>query len=342
MISSRLTCFECTGNNNKAHSEGGMAYFVQVDTEGTGTVKGFVNSKLIGNAATIHGGAISMILSTVVFETTTIESSTAIQSSGGAIYLTKGALILNEVSISNSTSNSHGGCIYINSGSFVMNNSTISNSVSKKGDGGCIYVFSSTVDVRDSIVSECIGLNGFGGAVKVISSPTFLSARNIFSNSRAISGGAFDVSASDIQDTKSVFIGNTAVESGGSMHFAALSSFSSSGTRFIENSVKAGPGGAIYFVGCLQFVIHEGVFISNSASASEEVHGNGGAVYFVDSFKGVITKSIFTNNMANGGSGGAVFFFSEYVSINHALLLLLDITQFHFHHSLLLFFSFVL
>jgi hypothetical protein len=308
VISSQLTCDSCTGEKNKAHSDGGMAYFVQVDTEGTGRVKGFINSKLCDNTATVNGGAVAMVLSTVVFETTSIENSVAMERSGGAIALTKGKLFLDRVSISNSTSASHGGGIYINYGYFVMTESSITTSASENGDGGCIYVFSSTAFMDNSIVTYCKGLHG--GAVKVISS-SFASSLNVFSHSQAISGGAFDVSASDITESKSVLSGNTGVESGGSMHFAAMSSFSSSETRFYENSVMAGPGGAIYFVDCAKFYVHDGKFINNTANASNEVYGDGGAVYFANSFEGVITKSIFTNNIANGGSGGGVFFFSE-------------------------------
>jgi CSLREA domain-containing protein len=207
-------------------------------------------------------------------------------------------LILNNLTITNGTSDTFGGGIS-NYGALAITNSTVSGNNADLGGGG-IYT-TGALTITNSTISNNSALGSHNGGGVYIDNGSVTISNSTFSGNSAsggMGGGIFYVSASgDLIITNSTFTNNSASlgSGGGIYHMGDMLSITNS--TFSGNSANYGNGGGIY--NTFYFTLRQSTFTGNSAES-------GGGIYTTGYL--TLANSTFSNNSATatGSNGGGI------------------------------------
>lgn len=154
--------------------------------------------------------------------------------SGGAVFVYYGTLIISYSSISENHAANYGGAIYVTSGSVNVSNSTFRANSADDG-GGAIKTYSSTLAVSNTTFINNSTLSG-GGAIYNDHSSTLTLSNSTFSGNSASWGGGIANTTSTLIVLSSTFSGNSTVTGGGGIRFG-------SGSLILKNSILANTSG---------------------------------------------------------------------------------------------------
>jgi predicted outer membrane repeat protein len=150
--------------------------------------------------------------------------------SGGAVFVYYGTLILSYSSLSENYATNYGGAIYVTSGSVNVSNSTFrANSAGISGGG--IKTYDSTVAISNTTFINNSASSGGGGIYNDHGS-TISMSNSTFSGNSASWGGGIANSDSTLITLSSTFSGNHTTTGGGGIRFI-------SGTLILKNSILA-------------------------------------------------------------------------------------------------------
>ncbi|XP_064397229.1 probable outer membrane protein pmp6 [Halichondria panicea] len=231
------------------------------------------NSELTRN----NGGAVDIESNNTLINNTEFNYNSAERfssSSGGAVQVGSGTVVITWCNFTNNNASQYGGAIYVDSGSVTISNCELTNN--SVNFGGAIYVQSGSVSIIKSELTNNRAHNN-GGAIGVnLGSNVSISDSTLTNNRAEVCGGVILV------DSGSVSISNST----------------------LTNNHADSDGGVIR-------VTSGNVSISNSTLSNNNAGGNGGGVINVYSGNVSISDSTLTNNNANYGSGGAISLNSE-------------------------------
>ncbi|KAF0690872.1 Aste57867_17781 [Aphanomyces stellatus] len=294
----------------------------------------WLNQLIAINSSAENGGFMSLEDSMVVLINSSVQQAKA-SVNGGAIYAIVSTLLTNSTQLVENNAANYGGSIYGFASNFRLVNSTVQSSMANLGGG--IYASSSNIQLETSVVKLnragtgggiCSDLtsivvdgctfqwnsaSGAGGAASV--SYNFIQLRDsIISNNDAKQGGAFMfTNAHGFSIETCFFTNNTAhidplnraVQQGGALAVAQISENSSiSNSVFQFNNAEGANGGAVYATmagipSVFEIQLQNTTFKGNQAGA-------GGALY-LDSMLFNFDGAIFQSNEASTGGGGGVF-----------------------------------
>ncbi len=244
-------------------------------------------STFIQNSASVSGGA---VIATQVFITNSLFTTNTSNTEGGAVW-TVGGVISNTKFDGNGTGccSSHaGGALFVR-GTILINRSEFTNNESDHG--GALFLQGSSTEIRDSTFTNNL-VSCCGG------------------------GGAIDAQGFGLAVYGSTFTGNVMAccEDGGAIR--ASNPIFVERSRFENNAVQFGSGGAIFMQGGgLNATITATSFISNFANQG------GGALVLRDA--DIENSAFLSNHVSSAGNGGAMiasssgFFISTTFSGNH-------------------------
>ena len=228
-----LTVNRCHFAENYAQVVGGAIFFSK--SSGTGIpVLTLSNSTFSGNSAAREGGAIYAIypiqIQSTTFTGNTAQTGGAIflqagsgptsvfqdiffnvnsaSAFGGAIYLSRGSILLERSIVSGNSAVFDGGGIYSQGIAILLKSSTVSGNIAK-GSGGGIYTYSGYTDLENSTIAMNTA-NSHGGGIFFRNT---LSAVNctIATNTAGISGGGLAEGGAFLKAT--IVCGNSAPSS---------------------------------------------------------------------------------------------------------------------------------
>ena len=291
------------------------------------------NVDMSENMAGRFGGAIFAGTSTVTInngEDVAISGNTA--QYGGAIYASKGAVVVEAGVFSSNTAEYSGGAIFTggaltvagafdgneageNGGAICANDdltatgATFENNEAM-GAGGAIYATKGDVSVSDSAFSGNASTLG-GGAIRLAKVESATIENATFENNAATgAGGAINASASgELTISGGAFTVNSAENSGGAIY--ATGTVVSSANADYDGNESEKFGGAIAVVNDSELSVEGGTFENGAASA-------GGAIYAADS-EATITADILNNTATT--YGGGIYAVSADISVQKSQLI---------------------
>lgn len=224
-----------------------------------------MNSSFFGLQAASDGGAIYISGGSPLLDNVTMQSDSA--PNGNGIYSANASPIIENSLFSGNTAATYGGALYLTGGSPVVEASIFDGNTADQG-GGAIYLDSTNATLAyNSFSGDQLtpGDGGDGGAITLADSSTAQVISGSITGSEADNGGAIAVDDSTLNLIGTTFTSNTSA--------------------------------AIYSADGATISIDDADFSDNTTSAA------GGAINAVDSTL-TITNSDFTGNQAN--SGGAI------------------------------------
>ena len=282
---------------------GGAIYVDEAQISAADATLEFVQNESAGN----HGGAMSLIDSSLVAKEIKANQNTA-KNNGGAIYMrTAATLTVNTLTANENTATDRGGAIYVTSngtvadiGSLTMNGNSVT-----KYEGGAMYVTSqATVEVDDLTASENSSVDGGAIGVKNTGAKLTVNKTAVFADNTATElGGAlyvFESASAVFADTVTDvrFIGNEAGTNGGAIAVNTAGAVELSGKASAENTnITLGDNDTVS-VGTTV------MFVNNKANTS------GGAVYTYTGASFSAKGTTFARNNAED-KGGALYFSKE-------------------------------
>ncbi len=247
------------------------------------------------NVLTISGNEASRVInilfnSNVIINNLSIKNGSVTTTSGEGIWgggiLNAGALILNDVNISNCFSLRDGGGLFsADNFQTTINNSVIENNTGNLGTGGGIYVRRGTISINNSLIKN--NQAKIGGGIDNLASVSMTNSV-VDNNYASDSGGGIRNNAS-FNLSKSSIINNTSVNEGGGLR----------GDRFtISNSIISGNSSAV----------GGGIMSVSLTLINSTIDGNyagfGGGIYIFGSGSKSIVSSTISNNISSDGAGG--------------------------------------
>lgn len=222
-----LTVYNSTFVNNSAAKWAGA---IHTHYSGTTTI---YNSNFVDNVAAWNGGALYAYNSLTVIGSN-FTNNRAFNSNGGAIaasyYMTMPYVIIENCQFNNNSAVSSGGAISIGSGVLIVRNSDFNNNKANGSNGGAISATSTTLNVTDSnFVNNRANSNG--GAIYNSKCKTNV-IRCLFKNNTAVNGkgGAiYGTGKGNLNVDYCIFVNNTAADDN-SGHGIAYSYTGSSAT----------------------------------------------------------------------------------------------------------------
>lgn len=204
---------------------------------------------------------------------------------GGAVYNLKGAVTLNNVTVSGSSA-PQGGGIYNNDGRLQLIRSQITgNATSGGGRGGGIISISGTLDITDSTISgnstlDTIDRAGAGGGLVLVygivtMSNSTVSGNRSLNNVNGGHGGGFYISGSTVTLQNSTISGNMASGGGG---IYVTSNFGSATIRLnnmtvTDNRNRGLSVGSQHCGGIYNATASSAIYVSNSIIAKNGTYG---------------------------------------------------------------------
>ncbi|NEO84464.1 MAG: DUF4347 domain-containing protein [Spirulina sp. SIO3F2] len=251
----------------------------------------------------IEGTAINRVFnssaSNVTFRKLTIRNGTATSGAGGGIHQAAGRLTLENITISDNSTNSLGGGIFVN-GNVILTQSTVSGN-SAGSDGGGIFSTNNITLNQSTIANN--RANDAGG----LYSPADVMLTNsmITSNSATVQGGGADVRTT-LSLSNSTVSGNTAGSSGGGLFLVNTNLTLTNST--ISNNSATNLGGGIADIGSGSMIIN------NSTIADNLSDGVGGGITTVGTLE-LRNGAIVSGNSA-ALRGGGIFIFGNSITAN--------------------------
>lgn len=220
------------------------------------------NCQFKNNSAKSNGGAISSTMSEVIvnncifYNSTSNKSGGAIYASysdltisnsifnynharyGGAIYMDRGKLILKQSQLMFSTADSYGGSIGSYSSNIRIETSNFTDSESIDDAGGALYSISGVLNVYSSMFTNEKAL--FGGAICVLNAKSEIRDSNFTNNFANFFGGSIYSSYGDLIISKNNFKNSKAGNSGGSIYSGLTYSLYLSNNNFRNSSANIG------------------------------------------------------------------------------------------------------
>ena len=314
MINSALSIYQSFFTFNQANNSGGILCAISDGTIIISESNFTENTAFTGGA--LAGYNISQLL---VIKESYFGNNEAVLH-GGAIYMISGSLeiMISDSVFSNNVAGIFGGAIYppravvnINSTLFINNSGNVGGAVSTD-------VINTTIAFKNCSFWENYAING--GVIHSGAKCSITVFNSTFQNNFASkNGGVFLVLNSILSIHWSFFSFNKAIHYDGGVICAkndeAESDFESviiSDTIFTENSAQN--GGVLAVSGIHALITEKSQFSKNKAAYY------GGAIYLERGTLTIIHNSIFVNNTAYyfTGEGGAIYSVSAFVKINNA------------------------
>jgi uncharacterized repeat protein (TIGR01451 family)/CSLREA domain-containing protein len=206
------------------------------------------------------------------------------------------AVQLNDLTVTNGSSNSDGGAIY-NSGTLTVTHSTVSNSAAI-GNGGGMFNHLSNLTLTEVTFSGNSADDG-GGVFNEGGSPVLMGV-TFDGNSAAYNGGGIYNGSGNPTLTGTLFISNTATNNGGGMYNAGGDPVLTSTT--FDGNAATNNGGGLYNLNSSSTLA--GVTFSDNTA----IEGDGGGMvnyaFFGYSPVQTILSAIFSGNSAGDRGGG--------------------------------------
>jgi hypothetical protein len=161
--------------------------------------------------------------------------------SGGAFYMKRGNVTLNDVVISGNTAESSGGGIHQYRGRLTLTDSTITGN--SAGQGGGVYTYRGGLYLSGSTISGNSAADGLGGGLYITYDSTVTISDTTLSANTAINGGGLYISASKLDLTDSLISGNDAETGGGIAVYAGQITIT---TTTISDNTAVYNGGGLY------------------------------------------------------------------------------------------------
>ena len=195
-----------------------------------------IHSDFISNTADLGGGGVAMINGSI--NDSRFESN-VVTGQGGGLYAMGTTLVTNTEFISNAAHTNGGGAYF---GNVELYNSRFERNTSVEGGGGGFFGFGVLISNTELISNQagCNSQAGGGGGASAYNEVIVVNSR--FENNVAVNGcngGGLDANGA-LTVTDSIFISNTAVQSGGGV-YANIASITNS--RFEGNTADFGIGG---------------------------------------------------------------------------------------------------
>ncbi len=292
-----LTVTNSKFENNGAYYNGGAIYL-------TGTEAYFYNTEFVSNTALATenesksrygGGAVYSTGSTSEFELVTFRANSSDFNAGAFALYSESSSVMTDVTAELNTAGSHGGAFYINKSQVEINNGIFSGNTSES-HGGALYATTSTLNITGAEFSGNIsGANG--GAVSLNSSESVtMSDISVSDNECTTTGGGIYTSGSDLKLNNLNFIGNTSGANGGAF-YSTGSTVDINGAQFLENTA-GGDGGAMSIHTSTELTMNNITASGNSAAST------GGFLINKNSVLSIY-NSVIDNNTAVS-KGGAI------------------------------------
>jgi len=268
-----------------------------------------VTESSISDSFATSGAAIALQYGDLVISDSTINGNRS-SNVGGAVYAYRPGMIEvnGDSSIRDNYAGTNGGAININGDSSSLNiiASTLSNNTSEgtvaNEGGGAVYLYSTSLHASNTSITNNTSYSKGGAIYMNASNATFDSASIIQGNEAATGGGAFQVKdTSYLTLTDSVVQGNSAVIGNGGGICLTSSYLYVTGSRILDNSATV-YGGAIYSSSSL-VEITKGTTIADNDVGNGLISGNGGGV-FSNSGSLKIERSTLSGNSAVSQGGG--------------------------------------
>jgi hypothetical protein len=279
-----------TNNSVEKGSGGAIATFInQGSSKGAAKAAiSIINSTFTSNRAEI-GGAVYQNGANSPLNTVNITDSELYRNNarrGGAIYLEKGRLELDENRISSNRAEVDGGAIYQKDGNFSLENSRLANNVSEWGGG--FFQESGVANINESKFSgnrSDLGSNQNGGAI-LFRNGVLNIQRSEFSENVADRGAVIHHGHGTLNIESSAFISNKADIDGGAL-------FQEGGHLTLVNSTVSSNvaqwGGGLYQNGGTSNIVSS-TFTYNRAT---KVHGG---IWLMSDGRTTLTNSIVANS----------------------------------------------
>ena len=285
--------------DNAATNSGGAIYAT------TGTAVLSKNANYAGNASEKFGGALAIAGATLTVTEGEFRENEA--NSGGAIYVTTGAVEVNSATISGNTATSYGAGVYAVESDVKATDTTISGNTATTAGGAIFAAQGGKVTVELSTVSGNKATNGAGGAIYASSADAVVvSGSSITTNTASGSGGAIfahktDVFVEALNGVGATLTKNESGKFGGAVYAVDGSGYVGyhffDGVDFAENTAVA--GGAIYGSNS-SFKVSDVDFDENAATE------RGGAIFITAGESVAVESSNFSGNTATQ-AGGALY-----------------------------------
>ena len=282
-------------NNEAVRNAGGL--YVGNHADGTTGEAHLLGGIIQNNKANNHGGAIYVYKGILNIDGVTITDNTA-SSYGGAI-CNDGTLNLNSGTISNNTG-ADGGAIYNYRDTSIINinNITISDNTASNFGGGIHN--NGTITITSGTISKNTSTSG-GGGIYSTSGKITINGSSIFNNiSNAGGGGIFNTGSAVLEIKNGKIYGNTATTGGGGiLNYNVLNI---SGGDIYSNKAEHGSG--VGGGSGSQITMTGGTIRNNSAS----LYGGGVEVYAQTSYKStfILNGGTIKNNTAASTNGGII------------------------------------
>ena len=299
-----VTVDGCQFNENSA-SNGGAIYANRKSE------LDILNTNFTANTTTGEAGAIYAISDSIInIKDTNIVGSSA-EKAGGALSVRSSKVIMDNVTIDQSSSLANGGAIYVsytsgseNNSSIVTTNCAITNNLSG-GYGGAIYATRQAVENEKQILNikntlfEGNTANDDGGALHIQSKVDTYFKDVTFKNNTATTGegGAVSTPGAIIEMDTATFDGNTAKSIGGAFSLQGAATVTLNNITATSNSSDAS-GGFIYTDGATLKLYNSNI-IGNTAKT------NGAGICFYSDAVSEVYNTTFEKNVS-GGNGGAL------------------------------------
>ena len=261
--------------------------------EGGGADKVVVSGKKLSRVFLITGGAFVTISGISVTEGRAIDG-------GGIAVFGSSKLALVNSTVSNNTSEKNGAGIYISLGAVSIDDTTISDNIAD-GAGGAVYIIgnNSWLTIYQSSLEK--NASGKGGAIYCRSAVGIhlektVVGGNISRGKNALDGGgAIYNSQCSISLSQAEFDNNSAERRGGALFNASKGTFTIGRSTFSSNRAIQGDGGAIYSDGSLDM---QRVYLSGNSGVF------GSALY--DAGRSNLVMVTVADNRTDN-SGGAIY-----------------------------------
>ena len=286
-------------SGNGAQNSGGAVYATSVATFAS------VGANYVGNTTEKFGGALAIAGATLTVTEGEFRENEA--NSGGAIYVTTGAVEVNSATISGNTATSYGAGVYAVESDVKATDTTISGNTATTAGGAIFAAQGGKVTVELSTVSGNKATNGAGGAIYASSADAVVvSGSSITTNTASGSGGAIfahktDVFVEALNGVGATLTKNESGKFGGAVYAVDGSGYVGyhffDGVDFAENTAVA--GGAIYGSNS-SFKVSDVDFDENAATE------RGGAIFITAGESVAVESSNFSGNTATQ-AGGALY-----------------------------------
>jgi predicted outer membrane repeat protein len=228
---------------------------------------------------------------------------------GGAINVSDGELVLDNVVLSGNSTDTRGGAIAAQSSTVTLDDCVFDSNVAGS-DGGAIYVETSTLDDDDSRYEDNSG--SLGGALRVVSGALTLDGVEIRENTAEEGGGIAISAAGTYTIERSTIVLNQATGAGGGIALRDVDSPSGllRNNRIQDNSADEGGGGVAVVGASAAIEIANDTFTGNTA-------GGEGAAVAVDVVGDATGVSLLANVMhANDGPSAMYVVGGAFVRFN--------------------------